>query len=62
MQNRVQATGCGTLAGLGLDPASITVTTGLGVPIAVMPDPDGKLRMTFPNETNPGGYVWLHSN
>jgi hypothetical protein len=48
------------LAGLGLNPATLRVTTGSGRPIDATPDADGKLRLRFPEQTNAGYYVWLH--
>ncbi|MBI3921354.1 MAG: hypothetical protein HY318_08060, partial [Armatimonadetes bacterium] len=48
------------LAGLGLNPAALRVTTGSGRPLDVKPDADGRLRLRFPDQTNAGHYVWLH--
>jgi hypothetical protein len=49
------------LAGLGLDPAKLAVTTGNGVPIPARPAEHGVLRLRFPAETNSWSnpYIWL---
>jgi len=49
------------LPGLGIDAKSLSIETGTGSPISASPDPDGKLRLKFPEQTNEGGYVWLRS-
>jgi hypothetical protein len=52
------------LAGLGLDPARLLVTTGSGAALPAQPVAEaGRLRFRFPAETNPWSqpYIWLRT-
>ena len=48
------------LIGLGLNPAKLSVYAGTNGPIPYTPPgADGILRLSFPDQTNNGGYVWI---